>query len=57
MLQSIREADIFALGGDEFAILPPNTDLNKRKTGERIKSNIAKHNPLTDPKKITCSFE
>lgn len=56
--QSIREADIFARwGGDEFAILLPNTDLKQaEKLAERIKSNIAKHNPLTDPKKITCSF-
>ncbi|MGB4267350.1 MAG: GGDEF domain-containing protein [Limnochordia bacterium] len=56
--QSIRSADVFARwGGDEFAILLPNTDLPQaKKLAERLKGCLANNNPLEGPIKITCSF-
>lgn len=56
--QSIRNTDIFARwGGDEFAILLPNTDLEKaEKLAERLKGCIANYCPPESPNKITCSF-
>lgn len=56
--QSIREPDVFARwGGDEFAILLPQTDLPQaRSLAERLKEQIAENNPLRKPTEITCSF-
>ena len=54
---SIREADVFARwGGDEFAILLPNTDLQQaQKLAERLKERISSSSfgPFQG---MTCSF-
>lgn len=56
--QVIRETDVFARwGGDEFAILLPETNLQEaRKLAERLQDHIAENNPLRSPTEITCSF-
>lgn len=56
--QSIRETDVFARwGGDEFAVLLPNTNLYQAKTlAERLQKSIAASSMLENDSKITCSF-
>ena len=55
--KSIRDTDVFARwGGDEFAVLLPNTDLQQaQEIAERIGTSIAHSSPDT-LRNIACSF-
>ncbi|MHB8282402.1 MAG: PAS domain S-box protein [bacterium] len=55
--ENLRTADYFArIGGEEFMIISPETNLNKAKElAERLRLKIENHNFSTGSK-ITCSF-
>jgi diguanylate cyclase (GGDEF)-like protein/PAS domain S-box-containing protein len=55
--ENLRTADYFArIGGEEFMIISPETNLNKAKEfAERLRLKIEEHNFSTG-NKITCSF-